>query len=153
MFQDTVKITGKLDIYTYHESDLLTPINHLEIPNLVVTTGKQFIASRISSTPAAQISHMAIGGNPAPPATLASDTTLATEIARVALTNPGGTASSNTIQFSATFPAGTGTSATVSEAGLFNASSAGTMLARTTFTAQNKTAAMIITIVWTITIS
>jgi hypothetical protein len=52
----------------------------------------------------------------------------------------------------ASFPAGTGTGAIV-EAGLFNASSGGDMLCRTTFAVVNKGANDSITITWTVTVS
>jgi hypothetical protein len=52
----------------------------------------------------------------------------------------------------ASFPAGTGTGA-VTEAGIFNASSGGTMLCRTVFSVVNKGADDAMSITWTITVS
>jgi len=51
-----------------------------------------------------------------------------------------------------TFGAGVGTGA-VTEAGIFNASSAGTMLCRTTFSVINKAAADTLGITWTVTVN
>jgi hypothetical protein len=52
----------------------------------------------------------------------------------------------------ASFPAGTGTGA-VTEAGIFNASSAGTMLCRTVFGVVNKGVDDAMSITWAITVS
>ena len=60
----------------------------------------------------------------------AGDTTLGSESARVALTST--TASDNDVTYVATFSAGTPSSAAaITEAAIFNASSGGTMLCRT----------------------
>lgn len=119
-----------------------------EVDNLVVTAGKAFVASRMAGTAAAVIGWMAIGTTNTAPS--AGDTALAAEAARVAITS--GNASTNTVVYTATFPAGTGTGALV-EAGLFNATVAGTMLARTIFSVINKGASDSMTITWTVTVS
>jgi len=121
-----------------------------EVKNLVVTTGLGFIASRMKDTTATAMSHMAIGTNSA--AAAAGNTTLGTESARVALasTTPTGAA----VAYVATFPAGTPASLTaINEAGLFNASSAGTMLCRTVFSVVNKDAGDTMSITWTVTMA
>lgn len=118
-----------------------------EIPNLVVTAGKNFIASRMTGSTTA-MSHMAIGSTNT--AAAAGDTGLGGELGRVALSSSSTTGAVTT--YSATFPAGTGTGAVV-EAGIFNASSSGTMLCRTTFAVVNKGANDTLTITWQITIS
>jgi hypothetical protein len=121
-----------------------------EVKNLVVTTGLGYIASRMKDATATAMSHMAIGTGST--AAAAGNTTLGTESARVALTSTTVTAAA--IAYVATFPAGTPASLTaITEAGLFNASSAGTMLCRTVFSVVNKAAADALTINWTITIS
>lgn len=118
-----------------------------EIPNLVVTAGKNFIASRMTASPTA-MSHMSIGSSST--AAAVGDTTLGAELGRVALSSSSTTGAVTT--YSATFPAGTGTGAVV-EAGIFNASSSGTMLCRTTFAVVNKGANDTLTITWQVTIS
>lgn len=118
-----------------------------EIPNLVVTAGKNFIASRMTDSTTA-MSHMAIGSTNT--AAAAGNTGLGGELGRVALSSSSTTGAVTT--YSATFPAGTGTGAVV-EAGIFNASSSGTMLCRTTFAVVNKGANDTLTITWQITIS
>lgn len=119
-----------------------------EFKNLVVTVGKNFVASRMVGTSSAVMSHMAVGSSST--AAAAGDTALGSELGRVALGSA--TATTNVVTYTATFPAGTGTGAIV-EAGIFNASSAGTMLCRTVFAVVNKGVDDAMSITWTITIS
>ncbi len=119
-----------------------------EFKNLVVTVGKNFVASRMVGTSAAVMSHMAIGSDNTPAA--AGDTALGSELGRVALA--GASAATNVVTYTATFPAGTGTGAVV-EAGIFNAGVAGTMLCRTVFAVVNKGVDDAMSITWTVTIS
>ena len=119
-----------------------------EVPNLVVTTGKNYVASRMKDTTAAAMSHMAIGSGST--AAAASDTALGNELDRQALTST--TVNNNTITYVATFGAGDGTGA-VTEAGLFNASSGGSLLCRTVFSVVNKSSTDSMTITWVVTIS
>ena len=120
------------------------------VPNLVTTVGKQHIASKIAATTNSPVSmtHMAIGTGTT--AAAVGDTALVTQGGIVSLSAT--TVSTNTITYTATFPAGTGTGA-VTEAGVFNASSAGTMLCRTTFPAVNKASGDSIAITWVVTVS
>ena len=120
------------------------------VPNLVVTAGKTYIASRMSGVTSGVMSHMAIGTGTATAAI--GDTVLGVQAGIVALAVSGGTPTTNTISYSATFPAGTGTGA-ITEAGIFNAASAGTLLCRTTFPVVNKAAGDSIAITWVVTVS
>jgi len=145
--QDCLKVLGNLIIIKSTGDGVEDRIEH---KNLVVSVGKTNIAARMAGNTAAVMSHMAIGtGNTA---AVVGDTTLETELARVALTVAGGTPSSNTVTYSASYPAGTGTGA-LTEAGVFNASPAGTMLCRTVFPVINKQAADSIVITWVISIT
>lgn len=151
--QEAVKATGSLDIVVRDELGNIKEERH--IPNLVVTVGKAWIAGRLKDTAGGhtiptQMSHMAIGSGTANPAD--ADTALGTELGRTALTTSGGTVSSATVTYAATFAAGTGTGA-VTEAGIFNASSAGTMICRTKFDVVNKAASDSLSINWSVTIS
>jgi hypothetical protein len=147
MINDIVKPKGTLQILLTGPDGIIKT-NH-NVDNLVVTTGKQWIAARMydSATPD-EMSHMGVGTDNT--AANVSDTTLAVEAARVALTST--TVSTNTTQYLASFAAGTGTGALV-EAGIFNDSSAGTMLCRTVFPVVNKGADDTLSITWTITIN
>ena len=88
-----------------------------EIDNLVVTTGKAYVASRMKDTTTTAMSHMAVGTGST--AAAASDTALGNESARVALTST--TVSGADVVYVATFGAGTGTAA-LTEAAILNAS-------------------------------
>ena len=145
MIEETIKVTGDVQI------KLVGPDGQVKqeqtIKNLVVTTGKQFIASRMTGTTTA-MSHMAVGSGTT--AAAAGDTALGNQLGRVALTSATTTGPITT--YVASFPAGTGTGA-VTEAGVFNAASAGTMLCRTVFAVVNKGADDGMTITWAITVS
>jgi hypothetical protein len=84
-------------------------------------------------------------------ATAAGNTALGVQLgSRVSLTST--TVTTNQIAYVATFGVGVGTGA-LTEAGIFNASTSGTMLCRTVFAVINKGANDTMTITWTITIS
>lgn len=117
--------------------------------NTVVTAGLNFIADQLSASPGSSaMSHMAVGTNNT--AVDAGDTTLNTELDRNALDSL--TDSGAVLTAVATWAAGDGTGAIV-EAGVFNASSSGTMLARTVFSVINKGASDSLVITWTFTFS
>ena len=141
MFDSSLTLTGHLSVELNGEVVQ-------EIPNLVVTTGKGYVASRIKDATATAMSHMAVGtGNTA---AAAGDTALGTEAARVALTST--TVSTNTVTYVATFPAGTGT-ASLTESGILNGSSGGTLLCRTVFATVTKGSSDVMSITWVITAS
>jgi hypothetical protein len=145
-FKDQPKATGRLLIEIFGEDGSLKEA--VEIKNLVVDTGKDYIASRMKDATATVMSHMAVGTDNT--AAAAGQTALIAEVARVALTST--TVVSNVVTYIATFAAGTGTGA-LTEAGIFNASTAGTMLCRTVFSVINKGALDSMTITWTVTLS
>jgi hypothetical protein len=118
-----------------------------EVDNLVVTSGKNFIASRMKDAVAAVMSHMAVGTGGTAPAV--ADVALVAEVARVPL---GSTAVAGAVvTYTASFGAGVGTGALV-EAGIFNAAAAGNMLNRTTYAVINKGAPDILNVTWTVTV-
>jgi len=141
MINDDLKLKGKLAISINGEVVQ-------EVDNLVVTAGKGYVASRMKDATATAMSHMEIGSGST--AAAASDTALGSALGRVSLTSTS--VSSAVVTYVATFGAGTGTGA-VTEAGLFNASSGGTMLCRTVFSVVNKGSADSMTITWTVTVS
>jgi len=106
-------------------------------------------------TQKAEMSHMAIGTDTNPIGThpvVAGNTTLVTELDRNTLTTDGGIATSTAIKYECTWAATDGTGA-ITEAGIFNASTAGDMFARTKFAVVNKGADDTMSITWTITVS
>ena len=146
MIQDQIKVTGELKITVTNDEGNVK--KEIIVPNIVVTAGKAYIASRMKDASATAMSHMAIGTGSTSAA--AGNTALETEAGRVALTST--TVTSNAVAYVATFPAGTGTGA-VTEAGILNASSSGTLLCRTVFSVINKGAADTLGITWTVTVN
>ena len=142
-FHDTVALKGKLTI-------LLNGTVVQETDNLVVTAGKNWIAQRMQGTSLGVMTHMAVGTGTT--AAAIGNTALVTEVSRVALTTSGGVVAAAVITFATTYAAGVATAA-LTEAGIFNAASGGTMLARTVFSVINKAAADSMTISWDVTIS
>jgi hypothetical protein len=145
MLNDGLKITGAVEIKVFDKDGVVK--DERTIKNLVVTTGKTFIAARMVGTPDA-MSHMAIGSGGT--AADVADTTLETELGRVALASS--TSSGAVVTHTATFGAGTGTGAVV-EAGILNAASGGTLQCRSVFPVVNKGADDGMSITWTITVS
>ena len=143
MIVDNFQLKGKLEIKINNQVVA-------KVPNIVVNNGKDFVASRIKDATATVMSHMAVGTGTT--SAVAANTTLETELSgsRTALTST--TVSSNDVIYVATFGPGVGTGA-VTEAGIFNASSGGTMLCRTVFAVINKAASDSMTITWTVTVS
>ena len=150
MINDNVKATGELQIILRDSTGNIK--EQKTVPNLVVTVGKNVIASRLTGVATPVMSHMALGTSATAPAS--ANTTLGAEIAgsRTALGVPGGTPAANVVTFTATFSAGIGTGALV-EAGIFNSSTVGSMLCRTTFGAVNKDVGDSLTINWAVSIS
>jgi hypothetical protein len=150
-----LQMIGRLKIEVFDQEGQLKQVQ--DVPNLVVTAGKNFIAQRMKDAATGVMTHMSIGdGSSGSPGTATApavgNTTLGNEKARVALASTS--VSGNAVTYSATFAAGTpSTAAAIVEAGLFNAASAGTMLCRTTFAVVNKGTNDTMTITWTVTVS
>ena len=140
MINEDLKLKGKLKIAL---NDKVVQ----EVDNLVVTAGKNFVADRMKNN-STVMGYMAVGTGST--AAAAGDTTLGSESDRNALTST--TVTNNEVAYVGTWAAGDA-SVAITEAGLFSASSGGTMLARTVFSAVNKGASDSLTITWTITVS
>ena len=63
--QETMKVKGELSIVVRDIDGNIKQTLH--VPNLVVTNGKNYIASRMVGTASTVMSHMAIGTGTAPP--------------------------------------------------------------------------------------
>lgn len=147
MINDKLKLRGDVALVLKDKDGNVK--DSREIHNLVVSTGLTFICSRMAGTSAGVMSHMALGSGTT--AAAAGQTDLVSILgSREALDSTS--ASSNTITYVSSFEAGEGTGA-VTEAGVFNASSSGTMLCRTVFPAVNKQADDTMSVTWTITLS
>ena len=146
MIIDGLKAKGTLDITVRGPDGNIK--DEKKVDNLIVTTGLAYIASRMKDTTATAMTHMAVGTGSTTAA--AADTTLGTELDRNALTST--TVTSNAVAYVCSWAAGDGTGS-LTEAGLFNASSSGTMLCRTVFGTVTKGAADSMSITWTISVS
>jgi len=147
---EMIKLTGALTIERRNFRGNV--VEMIEVPNLVVSAGKSYIASRMIGTSATVMTHMGIGSDQGVTLALAAgNTALGAELAR---TNNLFTSSvsSNAVTYQATFAAGVGTG-DVKEAGIFNASTSGTMLCRTTFPIVTKQAGDSIAITWVVTVN
>lgn len=146
--QEKLTLTGAFVVELHDENGALK--DRRDVKNVVVTAGKNFMATWLAAASQASpfMNYLAVGTGTT--AATTSDTTLETELA----TRVAGTLSSSTNvwQNSAVFGAGVDTGA-ITEAGIFSASSGGTMLARQTFAVINKGANDSLTITWQITIS
>ena len=147
MIIENMKAKGRLNIVLKDQNGNVKETR--EVDNLVVDTGLDYIASRMKDATATAMSHMALGsgttaaaaGNPDLESILGS---------REALDST--TVTDNTVTYVSSFEAGDATGA-VTEAGIFNASTGGTMLCRTVFSVVNKGANDTLSITWTITLS
>jgi hypothetical protein len=147
MINDDLKLRGDVAIVLKDKDGNIK--DSREINNLVVSAGLEFICSRMAGASASVMSHMALGSGTT--AASAGQTDLVSILgSREALDSS--TASSNTITYVSSFEAGEGTGA-VTEAGVFNASSSGTMLCRTVFSVVNKEADDTMSVTWTITLT
>ena len=144
--KENFKITGELAITVRDQAGRLKET--IVVPNKVVTVGKEYTASRMIQNTPSVMTHMAIGTDN----TLAAveNTALLAQTGRVTLTSSS--VSGTTITYTATFGPNVGTGA-ITEAGIFNASTGGIMLCRTTFSVVNKEANDSISISWVVTVS
>lgn len=147
MINEQIKLKGDLEVLVIDENNNIK--DKREVKNLVVNTGKNYIAARMQANTTSILSHMAVGGGNT--AATVSDSLLQAEMARVALDST--TRNNNVLTYVTTFPAGTGTGA-LTEAGIFNAATAntGTMLCRTVFSVVNKGASDVVIITWNVTV-
>tara|TARA_R110002020_G_scaffold7564_1_gene31732 strand:- start:89 stop:538 length:450 start_codon:yes stop_codon:yes gene_type:complete len=147
MINENLKLSGQLGI-VLRDKDGNIKEERTE-RNLVVTTGLNYIASRMKDASATAMTHMALGSGTT--AAAAGQTDLVTLLgSREALDST--TVTANAVAYVASFEAGDATGA-VTEAGIFNAASSGTMLCRTVFSVVNKAADDTMTVTWTITLS
>jgi hypothetical protein len=149
LMNENVSPKGQVSIEIFNSKGDLK--EKVYVPNLVVTTGRNYITSRLNDTAQTDVmTHMAVGSGTAA-ATLA-DTVLGTEITRVAFDSDN--IVDNVITYVATYAAGVGTGA-ITEAGVFNDAGAnlGDLLCRTTFAVVNKAVDDSMVITWTVTVS
>lgn len=145
MLKSGVKLTGRVNIKTYENATEL--VGDVTINNIVVTTGQDYVASRMIANTADVMSHMAIGSSQTPQ-TL-DDTALLQEIIRTSFYSVTQTGSE--IEYVASFAPGL-TSRSITEAGILNASSGGILLCRTTFPIITQSTSQTIAISWVVSV-
>jgi len=146
MFKDNLKLIGELNLLLIGKDGNVK--FEKTYPNLVLASGKEYIAQRMTSNSTPIMSSIAVGSGTTLPNV--SDTSLEEEIRRKPLTSVNVT--SNTITYVCTFEANEGTGG-LTEAGIFNSTTAnsGTILCRTTFPVVNKEENDVFTITWNVT--
>jgi hypothetical protein len=126
----------------------------LYIPNVVVNLGKAWIAARMVGTPTV-MGYMGLGDSTTEEAvdqSVLGHELTASGYGRRGLTTA--TSSGSIITYATNFEPGCpSVSSVITEAGIFNASTNGTMLARTKFAQVTKSAADALSITWTITLA
>lgn len=146
--EDNIKVTGHINFKLYDENGKLK--EERSIKNLVTSAGKTALATWLAAASQSTTFMPYISVGTGTTAASTSDTTLQTELA----TRSAGavTSSSNVWQSIASFGVGVDTGA-ITEAGLFSASSSGTLFARQVFSAINKGALDTLQITWQVTFS
>lgn len=143
MIKETLESRGKVTLTLTKPNGVETSVEK----NLIVNTGLNYIASRMKDATAGVMSHIALGSSTT--AASPTDTDLGSLISsRIALTST--TVTDNEIVYVGTFGPGVSTGA-ITEAGIFNASTSGTMLSHVVFPVINKQANDSLAITWTIT--
>jgi len=136
MFKSGVRLGGKFHAYLYGPEGELKAERH--VFNLIVASGEQHIATRIVGTSEGVMSHIAVGLSGTAPAS--GDTALGGELEdrhAATGTRAGGGTDANNVRWTTTFASGHATGALL-EAGIFNASTGGVMLARVVYDVLNK---------------
>jgi hypothetical protein len=144
-------LNARVNVRVRHLAPDGTLLSEEFVHNLVTDVGCAHIADQLASThDEAEMGWMAIGTGTTSPA--AGDTALETELSRVALTSrtQGSGADDHKVTYVASF---TGVTGAVTEAGILNAASAGTLLARVTFGAKNMVPAETLAFDWELTIA
>jgi hypothetical protein len=142
---ETLKLKGHINIKLYDSEGVLK--QEIDKDNLVVSVGKAYLATWLAAASQAGEFMSYIGLGTGMTAPTIGDTNLQTPLpTRVQglLTTPGST---NIWQNQATFGPGVDTGA-ITEAGLFSASTLGTMFARQVFAVVNKGAGDTFVLTW-----
>ena len=149
---DVIKLRGRMELALYGPDGKMVPGSYVRNDNVVVTSGRSWVLSRIMSqgSDTNTISYIEVGTSTTAPAT--GDTALGSASLRIAISTfiTGGlTNNPPSWQAQCTF-ATNQANTTLGEVGLFNSSAAGTMLSHVTFATINKTTSNTLAISYTI---
>jgi len=148
--EDTIKLRGCIEAVLKNADGEV--IQHIKRDNIVVTAGRSWVLRQIASghmVTSQAISHLAVGTSTTAPTT--ANTALGSENARktCSFTTDGLTSSTPWWRAEVMFNTNEANT-TLGEAGLFNSSSGGTMLARATFATLNKATSNTLNVSYTI---
>ena len=148
---DTALLKGKIRFELFDEKGNIKQV--VEKDNTFMAVGDAHVADQLAATEnEAKMGWIAIGTSTT--AFSAASTALTSELDRNALAagypEQGAGAADNDVIYKASWATGDGTGA-ITEAGIFNSSANGTMLAASTFPVINKGASDTLTITWTVT--
>jgi len=153
---ETIKLNGEIYMVLKDKDGKVKDIRNIK--NLVVNVGKAQVAGLINGVVTTAFKYIAIGdGSSSSPGSCtspsASDTALGHEVTRASATTGRTTTnvSNDTATWSATF--NFTSSYSLCEAGIFDASSSGNLLARQTFSVLNVASGDALTINWKLTVS
>lgn len=149
---ESLKLTGSVHVRLFGPDGQLKQ-EHTD-HNLVVTVGKTYLAAWLAAATQATEFMTFVGLGTGVTGPVSGDTALQTELSGGGYSRSDGTLSSasNVWTNTATFNPGNGTGA-ITEAGLFSASTSGSMFARQVFAVYNKAAGDTMVIVWSVTFS
>lgn len=146
MLKSRIRLTGKVNIKKYEDNGDL--IDNIDINNIIVTTGQNYIAQRILNNSTTAMTHMAIGSSQIPQTI--DDTALYQEILRNSFLSTFVTG--NQVEYVTTFAPPASISRSITEAGILNAATGGILLCRTTFPAVTQSTSQTIAISWIISV-
>ncbi len=153
---ESLRLRGEIELVLYDSSGRVK--RRVKLGNLVVNVGKAKVAGLINGVVSGPFTYVAIGdGSATSPGTCtspsATDTALGHEVMRVSATVGRTTTSvtNDTATWDATFTFTA--SYSICEAGIFDASTGGTMLARQTFPVLNVVSGDRLTISWRLQVS
>lgn len=155
--QESLKLSGRLNIVVTGQDGKIK--QQQEVDNLVVQAGLRWITESMAKTTNSPLAmtHMGIGDSTTAAATGDTDLLGTNKFRKgftaAAVANSSPSAGQGNIVYTCLFgTADNITGGAITEAGIFNDSTAGTMLCRTTFPVVNKGANDTMTITWTITL-
>jgi hypothetical protein len=143
---DVIRLKGRMVAELYGPDGELKELR--EVDNLITTVGRNSVVDNLLASPTlGKPTHMEVGTSGT--AAAVGDTTITGAFGRVALTSKN--RATNVLTMVGDWAAGVATGA-LQEAGVWDASTAGTLWARATFTTINKAAGDTLKITWTWTI-
>jgi len=144
---DEIKLNGHISIRHIRDGEV---IDTREVKNLIVDSGKALIITGLCSGISTQFTYIGVGTGTT--AAVTGNTTLEIEVPAISRAAITATSSTNVASFIATWN-NVSTSKNITEAGIFNASSSGTMLSRQVFDPVILAATDSLAITWTITLN